>query len=327
MKTTRTNAVKGWQLFLRCWVLLLLLSGLAHAGTVTYVYCHRPRCGRRLQRHPLRGHRGSAAMRTRNQHHPLLHVIVGLMLLLAGSLAQAGTVHYYYTDPQGTPLAKTDASGTIIASYDYTPYGTAVTSMSGAPDGPGYTGHVNDPDTGLVYMQQRYYDPVVGRFSSVDPVGPTPADVSSFNRYAYASNNPVVNMDPDGRMPLDGSSDDLGHWRNKTFWQDDRCAVCVQVNASGIETTNLSQVNVTANAPSAGAEIGGAIGFVASLPVDFFEDVFTGGAGVLANPATTAGMTAGGAALGAGTQIDLTKAFTPHGAGRANEGKSDAIET
>ena len=43
--------------------------------------------------------------------------------------------------------------------------------MSGAPNGPGYTGHVNDPDTGLVYMQARYYDPGWGGFLSVDPVG------------------------------------------------------------------------------------------------------------------------------------------------------------
>ena len=38
-------------------------------------------------------------------------------------------------------------------------------------DGPGYTGHVTDAATGLVYMQQRYYDPMIGqRLLSVDPV-------------------------------------------------------------------------------------------------------------------------------------------------------------
>jgi RHS repeat-associated protein len=57
-------------------------------------------------------------------------------------------------------------------------------------------GHVNDPDIGLVYMQARYYDPAVGRFLSVDPIGAT----TKFNRYAYASNNQVINIDHDG-MP------------------------------------------------------------------------------------------------------------------------------
>ncbi|MEC8926136.1 MAG: RHS repeat-associated core domain-containing protein, partial [Pseudomonadota bacterium] len=60
----------------------------------------------------------------------------------------------------------------------------------------GYTGHVGD-NTGLVYMQARYYDPVIGRFYSNDPIGFR--DVHSFNRYAYANNNPYKYTDPDGR--------------------------------------------------------------------------------------------------------------------------------
>lgn len=83
-------------------------------------------------------------------------------------------------------------------TYDYAPYGTPVASMSGARDGPGYTGHVNDPDTGLVYMQARYYDPGIGRFLSIDPIGPAAGDLFNFNRYACTNNNPVVNIDLDG---------------------------------------------------------------------------------------------------------------------------------
>jgi len=121
--------------------------------------------------------------------------------MMAGSTsAPTGTVHYYYTDPQGTVLAKTDAQGNIIATYDYAPYGSQ--AMGTPPNGPGYTGHVNDPDTGLVYMQARYYDPGTGRFLSVDPVAPTPGNIYSFNRYAYASNNPIMNIDPDGRQSV-----------------------------------------------------------------------------------------------------------------------------
>jgi RHS repeat-associated protein len=121
-----------------------------------------------------------------------------LALWLVAAAAHAGTHHYYYTDPQGTVLAKADASGTIIATYDYAPYGTAVASMSPAPNGPGYTGHVNDPDTGLVYMQARYYDPAVGRFLSVDPAGVSMGNLFNFNRFAYVNNNPIANIDPDG---------------------------------------------------------------------------------------------------------------------------------
>ncbi|MCG7556405.1 RHS repeat-associated core domain-containing protein [Pseudoalteromonas sp. Of11M-6] len=49
-------------------------------------------------------------------------------------------------------------------------------------------------------MQARYYDPVIGRFYSNDPVGFR--DIHSFNRYAYANNNPYKYTDPDGRLPI-----------------------------------------------------------------------------------------------------------------------------
>ncbi|MHB1059115.1 MAG: RHS repeat-associated core domain-containing protein [Rhodanobacter sp.] len=128
-----------------------------------------------------------------------LLTMLALWLLAAG--VHAGTVTYVYTDLQGTPLMETDAHGNITARFEYTPYGAPVTSVGAAPDGPGYTGHVNDPETGLVYMQARYYDAGVGHMLSVDPVRPTPGNVFSFNRYAYANNNPIINTDPDGRCP------------------------------------------------------------------------------------------------------------------------------
>lgn len=123
-----------------------------------------------------------------------------LLVFMAGA-APAGTVTYVYTDPQGTPLAEADAQGNITARFEYTPYGVSVPSMGAAPDGVGYTGHVNDPDTGLVYMQARYYDPSVGWFLSADPVTPAAGNFFNLNRYAYANNNPINHVDPDGRCP------------------------------------------------------------------------------------------------------------------------------
>lgn len=124
-----------------------------------------------------------------------LRGLLGGLMLWAG-VAHAGTHHYYYTDPQGTVLAKADASGTIIATYDYAPYGSQ--ALGTAPSGPGYTGHVNDPDTGFVYMQARYYDPAVGRFLSIDPVSPSVGNSFNFNRYTYANDNPYRYTDPNG---------------------------------------------------------------------------------------------------------------------------------
>ncbi|OOG59320.1 RHS repeat-associated core domain-containing protein [Rhodanobacter sp. C03] len=101
-----------------------------------------------------------------------------------------------YSDPLGTPLAEASTSGSITATYHYAPYGTQVMGMP--PSGPGYTGHVNDPDTALVYMQHRYYDPSMGRFLSVDPKTPTAGNPFDFNRFAYVNDNPILNIDPDG---------------------------------------------------------------------------------------------------------------------------------
>ena len=69
-------------------------------------------------------------------------------------------------------------------------------------DGPGYTGHVSDSATGLSYMQQRYMDPQLGVFLSVDPVTAYEQPVGQFNRYRYANGNPYKFTDPDGRNAL-----------------------------------------------------------------------------------------------------------------------------
>jgi len=67
-------------------------------------------------------------------------------------------------------------------------------------DDVGYTGHKFDTDLNLSYMQARYYDPVIGRFYSNDPV--TTENVLNFNRYTYANNNPYKYIDPDGRESI-----------------------------------------------------------------------------------------------------------------------------
>jgi uncharacterized protein RhaS with RHS repeats len=85
------------------------------------------------------------------------HVTVALPLLSLGFGVQAKDITYYYTDPQGTVLATADANGNLIAPKDFTPFGRPVL---GAPEqGPGYTGHMADADTGLNYMRARYYIP------------------------------------------------------------------------------------------------------------------------------------------------------------------------
>lgn len=120
----------------------------------------------------------------------------GLMLSLG--MAQAQTVIYYHTDALGSPAATTDASGNVIERSEYEPYGQLLNRP--VSDGPGYAGHVSDAVTGLSYMQQRYYDPQIGRFLSVDPITANADTGENFNRYKYASGNPYTFTDPDGRQ-------------------------------------------------------------------------------------------------------------------------------
>ena len=110
------------------------------------------------------------------------------------------TVTYIHTDALGSVVAESDANGNVIKRYDYEPYGAVVGGE--VPDGPGYTGHVSDSATGLSYMQQRYMDPQLGVFLSVDPVTAYDQPVGQFNRYRYANGNPYKFIDPDGRQSL-----------------------------------------------------------------------------------------------------------------------------
>ena len=90
---------------------------------------------------------------------------------LGGKLiAEDGTlgVVYNHTDALGSPVARTNSAGQTITTTSYEPYGK--TAAGTDPAMVGFTGHVNDVDTGLVYMQQRYYDPIASRFMSEDPV-------------------------------------------------------------------------------------------------------------------------------------------------------------
>jgi len=102
---------------------------------------------------------------------------------------------YIHTDFLGSPAAESNEVGSVERLH-YEPFGDTIEA---AREEVGYTGHKFDKDLGLSYMQARYYDPVIGRFYSNDPIGYTAKNpVMSFNRYLYVNNNPYKYTDPDG---------------------------------------------------------------------------------------------------------------------------------
>jgi RHS repeat-associated protein len=125
------------------------------------------------------------------------HVYLGDRLI-AETNTVTGT-SYSHTDALGSPVARTNSSAQVTSRTRYEPYGA--TAGGTIPNGIGFTGHVDDPDTSLVYMQQRYYEPIAARFLSVDPITTEFKTGGHFNRYAYAQDNPYKYVDPDGEAP------------------------------------------------------------------------------------------------------------------------------
>ena len=104
---------------------------------------------------------------------------------------------YLFTDHLGSPIMGAKADRTIVWKEQFAPFGEKLANPAAAEDNVGFTGHIQD-STGLTYMQARYYDPVIGRFLSKDPVGFTAGGTDYFNRYAYVGNDPVNGTDPTG---------------------------------------------------------------------------------------------------------------------------------
>jgi RHS repeat-associated protein len=109
------------------------------------------------------------------------------------------TTSYFVHDQHGNTIALTGATGTIVASYTYNAYGqaTATTGTTTTPlrYGQGYA----DPETGLIYLVNRYYDPVTAQFLSVDPL-----EATTESPYGYAGDDPVNGGDPSGLWPGEG---------------------------------------------------------------------------------------------------------------------------
>ncbi len=109
------------------------------------------------------------------------------------------TITYIHTDVSGSPLAATNANGNVVWKENYRAYGERQLEQPGSEgQGQWFHGKEADATTGLQYFGARYYDPAVGRFMGVDPVGFQEDNLHSFNRYAYGNNNPVKYLDPDG---------------------------------------------------------------------------------------------------------------------------------
>ena len=132
-------------------------------------------------------------------------LLVSSLLVITGTSQAIERVTYYHNDALGSPVAATDASGTLLWREEYKPYGDRIKREAGSKDTAWYTGKQEEAALGISYFGARWYDPKIGRFLAKDPVGFNPDNINSFSKYAYANNNPYVYVDPDGNFAILGA--------------------------------------------------------------------------------------------------------------------------
>lgn len=128
------------------------------------------------------------------------HLYVGALRAVSRTVV-GGAVQslvYHHPDVSGSTLASTDSSGALRWRESYRPYGDAIIKSAVADDA-WYHNKSRDPASGYLDFGARNYDAQLGRFLSIDPIDFSESNVASFNRYAYANNNPLKFRDPDGR--------------------------------------------------------------------------------------------------------------------------------
>jgi RHS repeat-associated protein len=110
-----------------------------------------------------------------------------------------GTVTYLHHDQLGSTRLITTATGDVAGTATYSPYG-APAAHSGATSALGYGGQYTDPNSGLIYLRHRYYDPSTAQFITRDPL-----EALTGQPYSYAGDDPINSSDPSGLSGIFGT--------------------------------------------------------------------------------------------------------------------------
>ena len=166
-----------------------------------------------------------------------------------------------------TASGNTATAGTLVV-HGLGPWGNARNAASPLADGQrGFTGHEHLAELGIIHMNGRLYDPVLGRFLQADPIIQAPHNAQSHNRYSYVLNNPLSFTDPSGFSAWT-------KWRSSVIaaatyvavaWATGGCVECAQFAAGAVRSGMNAHANGTTNVLQAivsnavGAYLGGPI--------------------------------------------------------------------
>ena len=122
-----------------------------------------------------------------------------------------GDSYYYVYNLQGDVLGLIDEIGEVVVEYTYDSWGNilsvtgSMASTLGVDNPFRYRGYYYDEESGLYYLNSRYYDPVTGRFINADGVSLFAYDftnMTQYNMFAYCFNNPINYYDPTGDFAI-----------------------------------------------------------------------------------------------------------------------------
>ncbi|MDR1458848.1 MAG: hypothetical protein LBI60_01345, partial [Bacteroidales bacterium] len=192
------------------------------------------------------------------------------------------SLYYVQTDHLGSIRVVTTASQGFQTRYYYDAWGKQ-TLMSGSRiTNRGYIGEEHLNDFGLINLNARLYDPVLGRFMGIDPYVQAADFTQSYNRYSYALNNPLRYTDPDGEFwhivigAVVGGVINLGikAYQGKiNSWGDGFAAFGIGAAAGAIGAATGGAAFAAAGGAAGGAggflagAAGGAVGTAVSSPV------------------------------------------------------------
>jgi RHS repeat-associated protein len=202
-----------------------------------------------------------------------------------------GTEYFYTRNLQGDITGLIDNGGAQVVTYTYDSWGSVLSitgtlaSTLGQKNPYRYRGYRLDSETGMYYLNSRYYVPEWGRLFSPDVVMNTTGDLNGYNLYAYAANSPAGNADSSGffvETALDVTSAGVSayemaknpSWLNMGMLVWDVAAICIPVLPGSYA---LKATKVVANAVDSAGDAGKLYHYTSANPESIMASGLKGG--------------------------------------------------